>query len=68
MCAYFVVLGLAEGIWVARIPGIKARLQLTDGLLGAALLVGPAGLVLVMPVAGRLVDAADVNDAPRSIR
>jgi MFS family permease len=54
--AYFVVLGLAEGIWIARIPGIKARLQLTDGLLGAALLVGPAGLVLVMPVAGRLAD------------
>ena len=43
--AYFVILGLAEGIWVARIPGVKARLHLTDGLLGASLLVGPAGLV-----------------------
>jgi MFS family permease len=54
--AYFVILGLTEGIWVARIPGVKARLHLTDGLLGAALLVGPAGLILAMPVAGWLTD------------
>jgi len=54
--AYFVILGLAEGIWIARIPAVKARLNLADGLLGAALLVGPAGLVLVMPLAGRLTD------------
>jgi MFS family permease len=54
--AYFVIMGLAEGIWIARIPGAKARLHLADGLLGASLLVGPAGLVLVMPLAGRLTD------------
>jgi MFS family permease len=54
--AYFVILGLAEGIWIARIPAVKARLNLADGLLGAALLAGPAGLVLVMPLAGRLTD------------
>jgi hypothetical protein len=52
--AYFVILGLAEGIWIARIPGLKARLNLADSLLGASLLAGPAGLVLVMPLAGRL--------------
>ena len=49
---YFVLLGLTEGMWVARIPGVKAGLHLTDGLLGASLLVGPAGLVAVMPLAG----------------
>jgi MFS family permease len=54
--AYFVILGLAEGIWISRIPGVQERLHLTDGLLGASLLAGPAGLVLVMPVAGRLAD------------
>jgi MFS family permease len=54
--AYFVILGLAEGIWVARIPGIKVRLHLTDGLLGLSLPVGSAGLVAVMPLAGRLAD------------
>jgi MFS family permease len=54
--AYFVILGLAEGIWVARIPGVKVRLHLTDGLLGLSLPVGSAGLVAVMPLAGRLAD------------
>ncbi len=54
--ACFVLLGVTEGMWVARIPGVKAGLHLTDGLLGASLLVGPAGLVAVMPLAGRLAD------------
>ena len=56
MLAYFVLLGVTEGIWIARIPGMKAGLHLTDGLLGVSLLVGPAGLVAVMPLAGRLSD------------
>ena len=54
--AYFVLLGVTEGMWIARIPGVKASLHLTNGLLGASLLVGPAGLVAVMPLAGRLSD------------
>ncbi len=49
-------MGLAEGIWIARIPAVKGRLHLADGLLGASLLIGPAGLVLIMPLAGRLAD------------
>ena len=56
MIAYFAILGMAEGVWVVRIPAAKARLHLSDGRLGVALLVGPAALVLVMPVAGRLAD------------
>ena len=56
MLACFVLLGVTEGMWIARIPGMKAGLHLTDGLLGASLLVGPAGLVAVMPLAGRLSD------------
>ena len=54
--ALYVILGLVEGIWVARIPGLKGQLHLTDGLLGLSLPVGPAGLVAVMPLAGRLAD------------
>jgi MFS family permease len=54
--ALYVILGLVEGIWVARIPGLKVRLHLTDGLLGLSLPVGPLGLVAVMPLAGRLAD------------
>jgi MFS family permease len=54
--AYFAILGMAEGVWVVHIPAAKARLHLSDGRLGVALLVGPAALVMVMPVAGRLAD------------
>jgi MFS family permease len=53
----FVILGMAEGMWVARIPAVKHALHLSDGLLGVALLAAPAGLVLVVLLAGRLVDA-----------
>ena len=56
MIAYFAILGMAEGAWVVHIPAAKARLHLSDGRLGVALLVGPAALVMVMPVAGRLAD------------
>jgi MFS family permease len=52
--AYFAILGMAEGFWVVHIPAAKARLHLSDGPLGLALLIGPAAVVLVMPVAGRL--------------
>jgi hypothetical protein len=31
--AYFIIVGLTEGIWIARIPGVKERLHLADGLL-----------------------------------
>jgi MFS family permease len=54
--AYFAILGLAEGVWVVHIPATKAQLHLSNGALGLALLMGPAALVLVMPVAGRLAD------------
>lgn len=56
MITYFALLGMAEGVWVVRIPAAKARLHLSDGRLGVVLLAGPAALVLVMPVAGRLAD------------
>jgi MFS family permease len=54
--AYFFLLGMVGAVWVARIPAIKHRLELSDGTLGAALLAMPVGLVVVMLVSGRLVD------------
>jgi predicted MFS family arabinose efflux permease len=54
--AYFVILGVVEGLWVARIPAVRVRLHLTYGLLGLSLPMGPAALVAVMPLAGRLAD------------
>jgi MFS family permease len=53
----FAILGMVEGLWLARIPAVKHALHLSDGLLGVSLLAAPAGLVLVVLLAGRLVDA-----------
>ena len=41
MVAYFVVLGVANGVWLARIPAVKQGLRLSDGALGLALLAAP---------------------------
>jgi len=54
--AFFVVLGIGNGVWLSRIPAIKQDLHLSDGLLGVALLASPAGLVLVAMLASRIVD------------
>jgi MFS family permease len=54
--AYFAVLGVADGVWLARIPAFKHGLNLSDGVLGVALLAAPAGTVLAAVAAGRLVD------------
>jgi MFS family permease len=54
--AFFAVLGTASGVWLARIPAVKQHLHLSDGMLGLALLAAPAGLVLVVLLAGRVVD------------
>jgi MFS family permease len=53
---YFVVLGLADGVWLARIPAVKQHLGLSDGLLGVALLAAPVGLVIIAAFADRLID------------
>jgi MFS family permease len=53
---YFVVLGLADGVWLARIPAVKQHLGLSDGLLGVALLASPVGLVIIAAFADRLID------------
>jgi MFS family permease len=58
VAAYLAVLGVADGVWLARIPAVKQHLGLSDGVLGAALLAAPAGLVLVAAVADRLIDRA----------
>jgi MFS family permease len=54
---YFAVMGVANGVWLARIPAIKQHLHLSDGLLGLALLAAPAGLVVVVQVAGKVIHA-----------
>jgi len=54
--AYFCLFGVVLAVWITRIPAIKQRLHLSDGVLGIALFAIPAGLLLVTLIAGRLVD------------
>ena len=54
MVAYFAMIGVANGVWLARIPAVKQDLHLSDGALGLALLAAPAGLVVAVPIASRI--------------
>lgn len=54
--AYFCLYGVVIAVWITRIPAIKERLRLSDGVLGIALFAIPAGLLVVTLIAGRLVD------------
>jgi MFS family permease len=47
--------GVVIGTWVVRIPAIKERLNLGEGLLGVALLGAAVGALVAMPVVGALV-------------
>ncbi|WP_433326068.1 MFS transporter [Spirillospora sp. CA-294931] len=51
----FLVHGMLSAAWVARIPQIKERLELSDGELGLALLGAPVGLAVAVRLAGRTV-------------
>lgn len=54
--ACFMAMGMtASGVWVARIPAVKAQAHLSDGTLGAALFAVPIGLVLGAVAAERLL-------------
>ena len=53
--AVFFTNGVVIGTWVVRIPAIKERLDLGEGLLGVALLGAAVGALVAMPVVGALV-------------
>ena len=55
MTVVFVVAGLSAGTWAARIPAIKAGLNLSPGVLGLCLLGPAVGSVLTMPLAGAIM-------------
>ncbi|MFE9251063.1 MFS transporter [Streptomyces sp. NPDC007088] len=52
----FLLFGAALGVWTSRIPDVKNRLDLGDGLLSVALLAFSAGAIVGMLVLGRLAD------------
>jgi fucose permease len=49
-------MGMVSGVWMARIPAVKAQAGLSDAALGVALFAVPVGLVLGAALAERLVD------------
>ena len=53
--AVFFANGVVIGTWVVRIPAIKEKLGLSEGLLGVALLGAAAGALVAMPIVGALV-------------
>ena len=53
--AVFFTNGVVIGTWVVRIPAIKERLDLGEGLLGVVLLGAAVGALVAMPVVGALV-------------
>ncbi|HET6189635.1 MAG TPA: MFS transporter, partial [Trebonia sp.] len=57
--AHFFVMGMISGVWLARIPAVKAQAGLSDAALGVALFAAPVGLVLGAALAERLVDRVD---------
>src|SRR6202034_187815 len=56
LLVYFGMFGLADGVWLARLPAVKDHLGLSDARLGVALLAAPVGLVVVAAFADRLID------------
>jgi fucose permease len=50
------IMGLTNGVWVARIPAVKAQAHLSDAVLGVTLFAVPIGLLLGAAAAERLVD------------
>ena len=51
----FGLLGFLQGTLAARMPGIKDHAQLSDGLLGLALLGMPVGSIAVIQATGRWI-------------
>lgn len=52
----FVLTSTAFASWIARIPELQTRLDLSEGVLGLALVGAPVGSIVAMMVVGRLVE------------
>ena len=52
---YFFISGFGYATWASRIPSIQQHLHLNEAQLGAVLLIMPVGLILTLPVTGKLL-------------
>ncbi|MEP6750459.1 MAG: MFS transporter [Bacteroidota bacterium] len=53
---FFFISGFGYSTWASRIPYIQQHLHLNEAELGGVLLVMPIGLILTLPVTGKLLD------------
>lgn len=52
---FFFISGFGYASWASRIPSIQRQLHLNDAQLGGILFAMPIGLILTLPVTGRLL-------------
>lgn len=52
---FFFLSGLGYSSWASRIPSIQQQLHLNEAQLGAVLFALPIGLMLTMPITGKLL-------------
>lgn len=52
---FFFISGLGYSTWAARIPDMQKQLHLNEAQLGAILFAMPTGLLLTMPITGKLL-------------
>ncbi|MGO4866403.1 MULTISPECIES: MFS transporter [unclassified Flavobacterium] len=53
---FFFMSGFGYSSWASRIPAIKSQLHLSEAEFGAVLFALPIGLMLTMPITGRLLN------------
>lgn len=52
---FFFISGFGYATWASRIPSIQQHLHLNEAQLGALLLAMPVGLIVTLPVTGKLL-------------
>jgi MFS family permease len=52
---FFFISGFGYATWASRIPSVQQHLHLNEAQLGAVLLAMPVGLLLTLPVTGKLL-------------
>jgi predicted MFS family arabinose efflux permease len=53
---YYWLSGVLNALWVATLPAVDERLELSPGRIGTLLLLLAVGALATMPLAGRLAD------------
>ncbi|MEP7277734.1 MAG: MFS transporter [Bacteroidota bacterium] len=52
---YFFISGFGYSTWASRIPSVQQHLHLNEAQLGAALFAMPIGLIITLPITGKLL-------------